>query len=61
MIDPLFNLLDWISHEHLTEIVTTSDSELGVAINQESVLVLLQEPEKQRIVNRLIINDAFFS
>lgn len=48
MIDPLFNLLDWISHEHLTEIMTTSDSELGVAINQESVLVLLQEPEKTK-------------
>lgn len=48
MIDPLFNLFDWISHEHLNEIITASESELGVAIDQESVLVLLQEPEKTK-------------
>lgn len=46
MVDPLFNLFDWISYEHLDEVITTADLELGVAINQESVLVLLQEPKK---------------
>lgn len=48
MVDPLFNLFNWISRDHLNELFDGSKSELGVAINQESVLVLLQEPEKTK-------------
>ncbi|MBO0452729.1 CAP-associated domain-containing protein [Candidatus Enterococcus murrayae] len=48
MIDPLFNLFDWVSHEHLNEAIMATETELGVAIDQESVLVLLQEPEKTK-------------
>ena len=48
MVDPLFNLFNWISREHLNEVFRTPDADLGVAINQESVLVLLQEPEKTK-------------
>lgn len=48
MIDPLFNLFNWISRDHLNEVFDIPEAELGVAINQESVLVLLQKPEKTR-------------
>lgn len=48
MVDPLFNLFNWISQDHLNEIFDVPEAELGVAIDQESVLVLLQEPEKTK-------------
>lgn len=47
-IDPLFNLFNWISQDHLNQIIDAPESELGVAIDQENVLVLLQEPEKTK-------------
>ncbi len=47
-VDPLFNLFDWISHDHFNEIFDTPEASLGIAINQESVLVLLQETEKTK-------------
>lgn len=48
MVDPLFNLFNWISQDHLNELFDAPEAELGVAIDQESVLVLLQEPEITR-------------
>lgn len=48
MVDPLFNFFVWVSQEHLQTIFTEPEAELGVAIDQESVLVLLQEPEKTK-------------
>lgn len=48
LVDPLFNLFVWISQEHVNEKIAESEAELGVAIDQESMLVLLQEPEKTK-------------
>lgn len=47
-IDPLFNLFNWISQDHLNKVIDAPASELGVAIDQENVLVLLQESEKTK-------------
>lgn len=48
-VDPLFNLFEWISHSHLVDIFDDPEAdELGVAIDQESVLILKQEPEKTK-------------
>lgn len=48
MVDPLFNLFNWISRDHLNELFDASERDLGVAIDQENVLILLQEPEKTK-------------
>lgn len=48
VVDPLFNLFNWLSHAHSKAVFDTSETELGVAIDQESMLVLLQEPEKTK-------------
>lgn len=51
MIDPLFSLLNWLSRDHLNDLFDDSNAKengLGVAIDQESVLVLLQETEKTK-------------
>ncbi|MGO3728445.1 MAG: CAP-associated domain-containing protein [Enterococcus viikkiensis] len=48
-VDPLFSLFNWISRDRLNELYDDPNANsLGVAINQESVLVLIQEPEKTK-------------